>query len=254
MVAGILRSHVCGVNMDPTVSTRMEPERTRYHHGDLRNALLEASLRLIAADGVEAFSLREAAREVGVSPNAAYRHFADKTALLAALAGDGFARMADAMERRIARLPGPKGTPAHAVAQVLTTGEGYVDFAVRHPAQFRLMFGPWLQAAGCCPEPGQAGRSPYQILADALDDLAAAGVIGPAGRAGGEIFAWSAVHGLAALLVDGLGAADARERRAAIAQVTRKALRGLGADPALLGPEPDAPDSRCWFDREGEGE
>ena len=81
------------------VKTTIRPEREGYHHGDLRNALLEAAVRLVAQKGPEGFSLREAAREVGVSPAAAYRHFADKLALLTALAADAHGRDAGLRER-----------------------------------------------------------------------------------------------------------------------------------------------------------
>src|SRR5512144_3334234 len=90
--------------------------RARYHHGDLRNALLETALRLVSERGAEGFSLREAARAVGVSPGAAYRHFADKAALLGALSADGHARLAVAMQRALAQLSSPPGSPAHAAA------------------------------------------------------------------------------------------------------------------------------------------
>jgi AcrR family transcriptional regulator len=215
---------------------RAAPARTTYHHGDLRNALLEASVRLVATKGVEAFSLREAAREVGVSPNAAYRHFADRDALLGAVAADGFGRMAEEMERHLARAGGAPGTPAHAVARLVAVGDGYVEFAVRHPARFRVMFGPWLRAARSEPETGRAGRSAYALLGDALDALVAAGVIPREARAGAEIVAWSAVHGLAALLVDGSLGTEPRVRRAALDRVERAVLVGLGGDPALALP------------------
>src|SRR5215213_6532359 len=71
--------------------------RDGYHHGDLRNAFMRAALALVEQRGVNGFSMREAAREIGVSPSAAYRHFQDKDALLAALAEEGDARMAAAM-------------------------------------------------------------------------------------------------------------------------------------------------------------
>jgi len=221
------------------VKTSSTPSRDSYHHGDLRNALLEKALALVAERGQEGFSLREAARELGVSPAAAYRHFADRNALLAAIAMDGHARLAAAMERALSRLPGAPGTKAHAAATLLVTGEGYVEFAVRHPSHFRVMFGPALQLKGATPGRAPSCRSSFEILVDALDGLAAAGVISHEARAGAEVAAWSSVHGLAALLVDGALPLGARERGHAIQVVTRLVLLGLGADPALL-PVPGA--------------
>jgi AcrR family transcriptional regulator len=210
------------------------PARDRYHHGDLRNALLDRALALVAERGPEGFSLREAARDVGVSPGAAYRHFADKSALLAALAADGHGRLATAMEKVAARIPGEPGSPARAVAALVAIGEAYVDFAVRHPSHFRVMFGPCLEAEGFAPGCAPSGRDAYQILVDALDALVAASAIRAETRPGAEIAAWSSVHGLASLLVDGAIPLGPRDRGPAIRLVTRAVLLGLGADPALV--------------------
>jgi AcrR family transcriptional regulator len=215
------------------------PSRGRYHHGDLRHALLEAALRLVSSHGAEGFSLREAAREVGVSPAAAYRHFEDKKALLAALAIDGMRRLALAMEKGLAGVPGPPGSPAHAVAELAAVGRAYVEFAVKHPANFQVMFGPWCDhpdltevPAGATPE----GRDPFQILVDTLDALARSGAVLPAARAGAEIAAWSAVHGLASLVVAQAMPLGPAERAQALALILRTQLLGMGCAPEFLEP------------------
>jgi AcrR family transcriptional regulator len=226
-------------------TSRAAPSRARYHHGDLRNALLRAALQLIARQGVESFSLREAARAVGVSPAAAYRHFEDKAALLAALALDGLGRMALAMNEAIARAPGAPGTPARAAADLAAIGAAYVEFAVANPAQFRVMFGPWCDHPEIDELPAEAfpgGRDPYQILVDVLDALVRTGAVAAETRAGAEVAAWSAVHGLASLLVERSLPLDAAERRAAVAQVVRTILAGLGA-PALAPAPPPGPNA-----------
>ena len=216
------------------------PKKVRYHHGDLRNALLRAALDLVSRRGVEGFSLREAARAVGVSPAAAYRHFQDKSALLAAIALEGLVRMATDMEETLARVPGAPGTAARAAAEFAALAEAYVEFAIAHPSHFRVMFGPWCEHPGREELPMEAfpnGRDPYQFLVDALDALVATGAISKDARAGAEIAAWSIVHGLASLLVEGalpLAPTERRglspaERRAAIAAVQRSALASLGA-------------------------
>ncbi len=213
------------------------PSRTRYHHGDLRNALLEASLALVRDDGVEGFSLREAARAVGVSPAAAYRHFEDKDALLVALAMDGFGKLALGMERAISRVPGEPGSKAHAAASMNAVGLAYVEFAVQHPAHFRVMFGPWCLKEGKPPgAPGE--RDAYQILMATLDGLVASGAILPGARAGAEIAAWAGVHGLASLLVEGALRLTKAERAQAMRIIARTMLVGLGCEPALAGPVP----------------
>jgi AcrR family transcriptional regulator len=219
------------------------PRKDHYHHGDLRNALLETALRLVAERGPEGFSLREAARAVGVSPGAAYRHFADKAALMGALAVDGHVRMAAAMEAALARVRSARGSAAHAVASAFAIGEAYVEFAVAHPAHFRVMFGP------CEPQEedlaclGQQGRGTYQILIDVLDQLVAAGVVSAEARAGAELPMWSFVHGLASLLVDGSISLVAEERRHALRGGLRVLLAGLGCSAADLPSRPPAIDA-----------
>lgn len=211
-------------------------ERESYHHGDLRNALIEAAVRLIAERGAEGFSLREAGRLVGVSPTAAYRHFADKSALLGAVASDGFSRLAAAMERGMARAPGAAGSAERAVARMAAVGEAYVDFALRHPSHFRIMFGPWLRDTACVPGAGPSGKDPFQLLVEALDEAQAAGVIPARARDGAEVVAWSAVHGFAALVVDGTLPLGSKERSAALRRVLTGVLLGLGADASRLEP------------------
>jgi AcrR family transcriptional regulator len=95
----------------------MTQPRDAYHHGDLRNALVASAVRLIEASGPGAFSLREAAREVGVSANAAYRHFDDKSALITAVAADGFARLAERMRRAMASASAGRGDEPVSIAR-----------------------------------------------------------------------------------------------------------------------------------------
>src|SRR3954451_22806492 len=113
-----------------------EPRAT-YHHGDLRNAFMRAALGLVSTRGVHFFSLRKAAREIGVSPSAAYRHFADKEALLDAVAGEGNERMAEAMRAAGALARSGREGPAAVVAALWSYAEAVVDFAVRDSARFR---------------------------------------------------------------------------------------------------------------------
>jgi AcrR family transcriptional regulator len=218
--------------------------RAQYHHGDLRNALVAAALKLVARRGVEGFSLREAARAVGVSPAAAYRHFEDKSALLSALALDGLARLAAKMEEAVSRAPGAPGTPARAAAELSAIGEAYVEFAIANPSSFRVMFGPWCEHPDLANPPAGVfpnGRDPYQLLVATLDGMVAAGAIAPAARDGAEFAAWSAVHGLSTLLVEEALPLDAKERAQAYRILIRTLLLGLGAAPALLEPAGAAP-------------
>jgi AcrR family transcriptional regulator len=210
------------------------PRKDHYHHGDLRNALVETALRLVAERGPEGFSLREAARAVGVSPGAAYRHFADKAALLGALSADGHARLAAAMEHALAHLPEEPGSAAHAVASFLAIGAAYVEFAVAHPSHFRVMFGPCKPGEDDLACLAAQGRDTYQILVDVLDGLVATGVVPPETRAGAELPTWSIVQGIASLLVDGALTLSPSERHDALRHAGQVLLRGFGCSPGDL--------------------
>ncbi|HXM81373.1 MAG TPA: WHG domain-containing protein [Burkholderiales bacterium] len=150
-----------------------------YHHGDLRAALLRAAGKRLEKQGIAALSLRGAARRAGVSHNAPYRHFADREALLAALAAEGFHLLGQELDKASGR----------------EMGEAYVRFALQHPQRFRLMFGgrialdkhPQLRAAASSAfDQLQAAFSGYVL--DARTAAAAA---------------WSLVHGLSHLILDG---------------------------------------------------
>jgi AcrR family transcriptional regulator len=168
--------------------------------------MMGAAIDLIAQRGVEGFSLREAAAAVGVSPSAAYRHFADKGALLAAVAREGFAELAAAMERRMALARArSRNSRKQAIAVLQANALAYVTFAVAQPAKFRLMFGPF--GAGSKQHvvgTADSGKNPYQLLSEGLDGLQKAGVMLSSARQGADLTAWSAVHGLAEILIGGL--------------------------------------------------
>jgi len=168
-----------------------------YHHGNLRPALLRAAARVLERQGPSALSLRGLARRAGVSHNAPYRHFADREALLAALAVQGFRRLGDA-------LTGASGR---------AMGEAYVRFALEHPQRFSLMFGGHLSLARHR-ELAEAAAAPYQALVDAFRNEPS---IRDAEKAAAA--AWSLVHGLAHLLLDGHFMRQAADRHAFVRDV-----------------------------------
>ncbi len=157
---------------------------------------MRASLQLIDSEGLAAVSLRRVAREAGVSPGAPYHHFADRSALLAALSTHGFELLRDQMVAAKARAATPR--------DVLTElAVGYVRFAVEQPTYFRLMFRPELSQPEKHPDAMVAGEAAFAVLADTVDEAVRAGVL-PADKAGTLAVAWwSMAHGLAALTVDG---------------------------------------------------
>jgi AcrR family transcriptional regulator len=192
----------------------MSPSRDAYHHGDLRNALVTSAARLIEAGGVGAFSLREAAREVGVSANAAYRHFDDKSALMTAVAADGFARLAKRMRRAMGGASAQPRAEPEAVARFKAVGRAYVEFAGDHPEIFRVMFGECGAAHRNAPADPSAEETPWSLLGQSLDALVADGFLPAERRAGAELKAWTVVHGFASLVLDGLAATPTQRARA----------------------------------------
>lgn len=167
-----------------------------YHHGDLRAALVQAAGELLEKQGLAALSLREVARRAGVSHNAPYRHFPDREALLAALAAEGFRMLADRQ-----------------ASGGRERGLAYVRFALEHPQRFRLMFGGLLPI-GSHAELREQGRRAYQGLEDAFQDLGEDARFAAAA-------AWSLVHGLANLILDGHFAQAQRESGGAEAFAAR---------------------------------
>jgi AcrR family transcriptional regulator len=179
--------------------------RLSYRHGNLRRALLEAGIELARTGGPDAVVLREATRRAGVVPNAAYRHFASRQALLEAVRAAALAALAVAMERELARLrPAPRSAD-FARASLRAVGTAYLRFAQRQTGLFRTAFALPDPTAGAG-DPSMAGRTglnPFQLLGAALDRLVEAGVLPPERRPGAEYLAWSAVHGLAVLVIEG---------------------------------------------------
>jgi AcrR family transcriptional regulator len=190
------------VMMDALTRTR---SRRSYHHGDLRQALLDAGIALARDGGPDAVVLREATRRAGVVPNAAYRHFASRDALLQAVRAAALSALAVAMEKDLARLRRGRQGADHARAGLRAIGTAYLRFARCEPGLFRMAFAvpgdP--ETTGNPDMAGRTGLNPFQLLSTALDRLVEAGVLPVQRRAGAEYLAWSAVHGLAMLVLEG---------------------------------------------------
>jgi AcrR family transcriptional regulator len=181
------------------------PARATYHHGDLRRALLDAGMDLARDGGPDAVVLREATRRVGVSANAAYRHFADRDALLGEVVSRAQARAADVISAAMDAVPADLAPAPRARARFRAVGVGYLRFAMDEPGLFRTAFAVPvdLSRAASADAAGASGRTPFQLLSDSLDDMVEAGVLPEDERPGAELLAWSAVHGLAMLALEG---------------------------------------------------
>ncbi|MFD6756884.1 TetR/AcrR family transcriptional regulator, partial [Micromonospora gifhornensis] len=181
------------------------PKRSNYRHGDLHRALVAAGTALARAGGPEAVVLRKVTRLVGVAPNAAYRHFADRQALLEAVCDVGQSALATAIEVELAAVP-QRDDPVEAARDRLrAVGTGYLRFARAEPGLFRTAVSVPvdLLTSSAQTKRGQGGRTPFEMLSDAVDALVTVGVIAPNQRPHAEFLAWSAVHGLAMLLIQG---------------------------------------------------
>lgn len=177
--------------------TANPPPQRPYHHGDLKAALVEAGFELARTGGPDALTLREVTRAVGVTPNAAYRHFADREALLFAVASEAQDQVADAM---ITRIAGITTDPEPAVARLRAVGLAYIDFARAEPGLFQLAFRSHNQFVR---GPDGEDPPPFRLLNEALDGLVDAGLLTALRREHAEWACWSAVHGLADLATRG---------------------------------------------------
>ncbi len=172
------------------------PQTDTYHHGDLRRALLEAAAAVVAERGVEGLTLREVARRAGVSHAAPYHHFADLGALISALAAQGLAQLRDE-QRAVA------AAPASAAERIRALGLAYVRFALEDPARFRLIWRPELRGGAEPTAVDETGAESYEPLVQAIAEGQASGQLIDGETGDLALGAWSAVHGLALLLVDG---------------------------------------------------
>lgn len=193
------------------------PVRTKiaYHHGDLRVALVEASIVILAKEGLAGLTLRSAARSVGVSHAAPKNHFGDLRGLLEAVAIEGFRRLADALSHAYA-----ESLQRGAAEALLAVGPAYVAFAVAAPGHFRAMFNPSLADRSTSEALEAASRRTFGLLVDAIKAAQAEGSVRPGDPVLVSLSAWAIVHGLATLAVDD--------------QLRRK---GLSNDPVELARE-----------------
>jgi AcrR family transcriptional regulator len=169
-------------------------KKSGYHHGDLRQTLIDASIDVIDKHGIDRLNLRELAKRVGVSPGAPYHHFGSREELLASISQEGFQRLEATMISEC------DGAPADSSARLEALGRGYVSFAIAHRGHFRVMFRGESHAGDASLE--GASKRAFQLLQEAVEACQAAGTA-PAGDSRPLVLvAWSTVHGLAMLWVD----------------------------------------------------
>ena len=204
--------HPPSVEIDPL-------DEARYHHGDLRRTLVAAALALLTETQDWGFSLREVARRAGVSHTAPYNHFHSKQDLLAAVAASGYDLLRVRMQEAAVPADG-------AAATLKAIGVAYVRFGVEHPAHYRLMFGPALtvgKSGELPPVTAEAAAGAKALLSGVIRQGASDGSFQIAGDAqaveGAALAAWSLVHGLTMLLIDGFAGTGAAANPAAAEQI-----------------------------------
>jgi AcrR family transcriptional regulator len=170
--------------------TNNKDQTAAYHHGDLRNALIEAGLEILAQEGANALSLREVARKAGVSHAAPYRHFADKEALIAAIAAEVGSKLTPYLLKAIARFP----DDYH--AQFLEMGWAYVLFGLENPNQWKVLFSSFTTSENI------PFREAFELLVDTIRKGQEAGVFVTGNPFSLAMATWAMVHGLAVLMIE----------------------------------------------------
>jgi AcrR family transcriptional regulator len=176
--------------------------RDRYHHGDLANALTDAATAMARRGGPEAVVLRGAAREVGVSAAAAYRHFDAHSDLMNAVKMRAQAELAARMQTEVDSGEALPDAGAEALRRLRGLGYGYLRFALEQPGLFRTAFCR-VDRPDESFDVGMMASPAFAMLASVLDELVTCGLMAPDQRPFSEIVAWSTMHGLATLILDG---------------------------------------------------
>lgn len=194
-----------------------------YQHGDLRNALIQAGLKLLSEGGVARLSLRAAAELAGVSHAAPYRHFRDRDQLVAAIAEEGFRLLTRRMREEIDACGS-----TDPLARLRASGIGYVSFAVEHPAYFRTIFGGVVceDDSEVAPSLRAAGQEAYQVLRDVIVEGIERGSLRSGDPEQLSLAAWALVHGLSMLIIDGQ-VRDLRSEPRRVRKATDAAIRLL---------------------------
>jgi AcrR family transcriptional regulator len=176
---------------------RKVEQKQGFHHGNLRRALIDGALQILAKEGAEAITLREVARRAGVTHAAPYRHFSSKEALLAAVAEEGFRQLAADLEAA-ARAP----ERGDSLDRLEAFGDAYIRFAVKHPAHYRLMYGPEFAQRGAHPSLSEVSRGAFALLFEGVRRAQEDKLVRDDDTVQLALTMWSSVHGLALLILD----------------------------------------------------
>jgi AcrR family transcriptional regulator len=169
----------------------------KYHHGDLKNSLIQAGVEILSEEGVSGLSLRKVAQRAGVSHNAPYFHFADKQALIAAISTEGYRQLYEQLARiRETYHDDPR-------RQLVEAAFMYLRFAQTKPAHFKVTFSNAVEREDAYPALVEMADNLLGELIQIVDDCQKAGILHPAPAGAMAVSVWSAVHGFTSLLIDG---------------------------------------------------
>ena len=181
------------------MTERRKSTRSTYHHGDLARALVDETVRLVGEAGPEAVSLREVARRIGVNHAALYRHFADKESLLARVAEEGWAALADGMEAALATASAEIAErPAERLVHVVTA---YARYGIGHPAHYAIMTGPRLNEQGRFPSLEVPIQRAFQLLITEFELGRGAGLFRDGTAQDWALRVWMFAHGYVTLVL-----------------------------------------------------
>ncbi len=204
-----------------------------YHHGNLRRALIKATLELIAEKGINAFSIREIAKRAGVSHAAPYRHFKDKEDILYAVAKEGFDMMVAETKKRSAKYPDDP------FARYSICGISYIDFAVSHPSHYRVMFSAGDHIRTSPEELKLSSTESFQLLIDSIRECQEKKIIREGDTYEFALASWAIVHGYAKLFIDGF--IDDNE---GLFQSIKEKLKYIVAEMLYSGLRPEVIDNK----------
>jgi len=169
----------------------------KYHHGDLKNALIKAGVEILAKEGVHGLSLRKVAQKAGVSHTAPYSHFSDKQALIAAISTEGFRIIYEKLDSAILRYQ------SYPLQQLVEGAWAYIQFALSDPAHFKVTLSSVLEREKDYPAFVEMSQKSYGLVIRIVETCQAAGLLRPGSVDVEAVSVWSIVHGFVSLLLEG---------------------------------------------------